>query len=319
MVSAATSPPPPAYGVSTPPYTAAMPVPGPVGWGEPKSRLRANRRFFLPSALTAAAVAIAVVLVVAFGPGKSGSTLTNTQMLALVHNASNGLARSPATTFTMTMTISGAGQHQTIDMTGVTSNANRTASFTMTGPGVDESMRVVDGVVYVQLPASAVAMNDGKPWVGVPSVTPTAQEQQLESSGPAGLLQSLANVGGTVQDKGTQTVDGVQTTEYSVHIDVSKVLSTENPQLASSLDVGSLPLNDVPMTIWLDRQGLPRKLTMQLSLNGVSVDEVATMTPSNAVPHVSAPPASEVRVFNSLSDFETSMARMYGGASPPSY
>jgi hypothetical protein len=271
-----------------------------------------KRRLLLPSAMTAGVLAIAVVLVAMFGLGHGGSAPSNTQMLAALHTASTGLTRAPATTFTMTVTVSAQGQQETLNMSGISSSDNREAAFKMTGPGLDESVLRVDGVGYVAVPPSAVAMNDGKPWIGLRSPTPTAEQEALESSGPAGMLKTLAGVSGTVTDEGSHTVQGVQTTEYSADVNLTSLLNATNPQLEQGLNPENISIPDAPMKIWIDRQGLARQLTLDLSFNGVSVEEVANIRPTNDLPTVSAPPASEVRMYNSISDFVASVQQAYG-------
>ncbi|HVW79963.1 MAG TPA: hypothetical protein VHB69_03360 [Mycobacteriales bacterium] len=309
--------PPPLPGDPAPPATSAptrVPAPayGQVPWHHAQPRRRVSRRLVLPSALTAGAVAVGAVLVAAFGLGSGGSTLSNAQLLAVVHSASHGLTRSPATAFTMTVDVSAQGHQETVDMQGATSRDGRQGSFTMTGPGIAESAVVDRGIVYVSVPPAALSLNDGKPWIGVRSVAPTVAEQQLGASGPAAMLESLAEVGGTVKDEGEQTVQGVPTTEYSVTVNVSQALASEDPELAKSLDLDGMGIGELPMTIWIDRQGLPRRMAIATTFNGVSLDEVANFTPAASVPDVQVPPASQVRMFNSLSDFTASMQNLYG-------
>ncbi|HVV77205.1 MAG TPA: hypothetical protein VHC43_14335 [Mycobacteriales bacterium] len=278
---------------------------------------RARRRRFVPAAAATVAALLAGALALAFSVNKGGAALSNTQMLALVHTASTGLSRSPATTFTMTMTLSGDGQQQTIHMSGFGSNGNREASFTATGPGISESSVFLDGVAYVQVPAQAISTNGGKPWIGVRSPNLTGEQQQLESGGPTGLLQSLADFGGTVKDDGSDSVHGVQTTKYTVELNLQSMIERESAVSGSSTSplVNNPDLNqDFPMSIWIDKQGLPRELTMSFDIDGISMQAVAYFTPTSVVPTISAPPASEVNMLGSLSDFRSSL-QQFGASS----
>jgi hypothetical protein len=99
--------------------------------------------------MTAGVVAIGAVAIAMFGLGHGRTVLTTTQMLAALHTASTGLTRAPATTFTMTITVTAEDQQETLNMSGVSSSDNRVGAFKMTGPGVEESVLRVDGVGYV--------------------------------------------------------------------------------------------------------------------------------------------------------------------------
>ncbi|HEX3897869.1 MAG TPA: hypothetical protein VHW74_01750 [Mycobacteriales bacterium] len=46
----------------------------------------------------------------------------------------------------------------------------------------------------------------------------------------------------------------------------------------------------------------------------MSVDEIANITPTSDLPKVTAPPASEVQMYNSISDFTARVERAYGAA-----
>jgi hypothetical protein len=312
----AAPPAPPSYAAPQPTYAAPPVQPGYApAWPAPAAPSRFNRRLVMPAALTAVVVTIGAVVIAMFGLGNGGSSLSNAQMLAALHTASTGLTRSPATRFGMTITISKDGHQQTMTMSGFTTDKHE-GSFTMTGAGIDESMVLVNGTLYMKLPAIATSLSYGKPWLGVKAPTPDAGQQQFDSSGPGGLLGGLSEFAGTVHDHGTQTVDGVATTEYSVDIDVNKLISKVAPQLTSSsafANLGSLGISDIPMTIWIDRAGLPRKMSLDMSFHGVSMSEIATFTPTDDVPSITAPPASQVYLFNSFTDFNANLERLTGG------
>jgi hypothetical protein len=146
-------------------------------------------------------------------------------------------------------------------------------------------------------------LNNGKPWAAVNSPTPTAEEQSLQQSGPAGYLKLLANVDGNVYDDGAATVNGVSTKKYTFRVNFLTLLGPTFRQLYPQLtdqEIKQTGLDNLPMSVWLDRDGVTRKLQVSFKYQSVSVSAIAFVTPSTKVINLTPPPASQVNVLHSL-------------------
>lgn len=294
---------PPLPGEHVDPYMSTVPDPA---WGQTPVPPRRRRRVVAPVVATTALLAVVGVLAATLGLSNTSTPVSNAQLLALVHSASKALTRTPATTFTMTVDVSAFGHTQSIEMAGTSSTANRASTMTVSGPGIRETAVELGGIAYISVPGAAQQLNDGKAWIAVRAPKPTPEMQQLEAAGPAGFLKGLAQVGGKIEDDGTQNVRGAQTTEYSFHIDLLKLLGPNFAKVMGRIPptvARSLGLDNMPMKVWLDHQGLPRELALDFGFSGVSFKEVAYMTPSSVAPTITAPPASTVRMASSLGQF----------------
>lgn len=258
-----------------------------------------------PIAVMAVIVAIigACVAIVGHPNAKPHS---NAALLRLVHSASNALDSEPSNTFTMTMTISAGGTTEMLSMSGASSPRNNESSITMSGAGLHEEAIAINGVSYIENPLFTQNLSDGKHWLAVRTLKPTAIQKDLASSGPDGVLKGLAAAGGTVEDEGTQDVHGVETTEYLVHYDALGVFgSTFNAIFGSRANaiLKQAGFDNLPMELWLDANGVPRKTELDIHFRGLSEHEVEYMTPSDKELHLAAPPSSDVHMLGSLEAF----------------
>jgi hypothetical protein len=263
-----------------------------------------SRARSLVAIATAAVVVIAAgVLAVVLHSSDKGTPVSNAQLVKLIHSASNAMGRTPATTFRMTMTISARGHEGTISMSGASVSKTGASTFTVTGPGISEGAVALDGVAYLEVPAASISKNHHKGWLAVRTPKPTAQERQLAQSGPAGLLKALRRVDGTIENEGRDVVNGVSTTEYKFHADLLQEFGSTYKKIfgPDTIDkLRSLGFDNIPMTLWLDRQGLVHKMSMNFDVGPASIAEVVYMTPTNVIPKIKAPPASDVRLVKSL-------------------
>lgn len=292
-------------------YASATVMPLP-----PKRRVRAR----VVATVGVVAIVIAVVAAIGLG-GENGTPVSNAHLLSLIHSASAAITTQPANSFVMNETVTDGGEHATLTMRGVTDSLTHDAQFSMTGLGIDETAVTVNKVSYFRMPASALDLTNGKPWLAVHELTPSPEIKQLQQAGPAAYLQMLSTANGTVYNEGKHTVNGVQTTEYSFHINALKLLGSTFTQIAgadSTDALKTLGFDHLPMKLWLDDQGLPRELELSFSTHGVSVDAVGYITPSAHEPHISAPPASQVDTVGSLTDFTSILRQAISGEVDPS-
>ncbi|HEX3897866.1 MAG TPA: hypothetical protein VHW74_01735 [Mycobacteriales bacterium] len=298
---------------ATPEYLDSMAA----TWNEGPSSGKGQQRLAAPIAIMAVVVAIVGACIAVFGH-HTDKKLTNADLLKLVRSASASLNAEPSSTYTMTETISAQGHQETLTISGASSLRNHESTLKMTGGGINETAIDIGNVAYLKNPAFSALVPTNKDWLAIRS-KPTAIEQQLESSGSAGLLNSLATVKGTVVDEGSDTVGGVDTTKYRFRLNALKLFGSTFSTLFGSSATSVLKhfgFDRMPMTMWLDKQGLPRQIEIDMKIKSVSLTEIEHITPSDTQLSLAAPPASDVHVVGSLDDFGRLLQRLLGKSSP---
>jgi hypothetical protein len=146
--------------------------------------------------------------------------------------------------------------------------------------GLDEGMEdmefIVDGdVVYMRgfdedLPA-------GKSWMRIDTSTIQGAAQFSElgrMNKPAVELQYLRAASKEIEEKGREKVRGVETTRYHTVIDLSKLAREAGEEAPAGLrkqlrqeakNLASTGLEELPTDVWIDDDGLLRKMTMDIS------------------------------------------------------
>ena len=174
----------------------------------------------------------------------------------------------------------------------------RTAAASMT----DFVLRTVNGVVYVRLPAT-VARRLGTPpgvrwlWIATSSIgtAPSAIPGAGEGD-PNQLLASLERVSNNVTTVGTDQVRGVTSTHYHALVDFEKAIDKAKvpaglrKSLNDAFAKASPNARSVPVDVWVDGNGLVRRVTVRIGANAVTVDYFDFGVPVN----LEAPPDNSV-------------------------
>jgi hypothetical protein len=196
------------------------------------------------------------------------------------------------------------------DGSGVFNNDNGSGrmTFTMRGDGVEielDSVFVMP-VMYMRSPLFESELPDGKSWIKIDLVEAGEELgidfETLLKYRPADQLAALEATAGDVEEVGTETVRGVETTQYRATIDLEKA-ATEGPEeLRESMSrVAELTgMSTVPVRVWIDQEGLVRRFAQTLNQtlpNGAGRMEMEmAMDLFDFGPriHVEAPPPGEV-------------------------
>jgi hypothetical protein len=147
--------------------------------------------------------------------------------------------------------------------------------MTMSGvAGGEESieLRIIDLVAYTQLPELMRAPQfRGKDWVMI-DLQKVGEQMGFDF---AALMQASRQTetalqmlrGATdVREVGTEEVRGAETTHYSFTLDLQRVLQEVPDELKKSIQaVIDLGAGDVPGEIWIDEDGLARKMTYEMN------------------------------------------------------
>jgi len=222
--------------------------------------------------------------------------------------------------------ITGQAEYQmdARDLTKVSEHVTlQIPSFAPGMPGGEVELIVVDGpVLYAKIPMFAPFLGTTKPWVKIdPSELPGGGAGFGAAAGavqPAAAL-ALIHDALTVEQAGSDTVDGVDATRYRVTLDLVKVL----PKLAALSPASGHQITDkelaeieagltkagmrsLPMDVWVDGDGYVKQL--HLSIDTTKIEGESGMTFAITVTFsdigetftIEAPPASQVADMSDL-------------------
>lgn len=236
----------------------------------------------------------------------------------------NSAARTARTS--VLVAVGGIGAENTsISLNGTTDFATHDGSFSLTFGGAPAKlfsgsleMRIVNGVSYIRIPktlpggysnpvggkwsetldTSGSAAGSGPAGKAVPG---------LDESDSARYLSYLETVSSGVRALGSGPVRGVQATHYAATLDVAKAIqnkylvASRRAALRQLLQVSGSPDLLIPIDVWVDGNGLLRRLQMRFTFArfpgviGAPTLAVAIDYYDFGAPvHVQAPPADQV-------------------------
>ena len=136
-------------------------------------------------------------------------------------------------------------------------------------PGIGEArMILVDDAFYFELPKQA--QKNGKPWVKLDpdgndplsKSLGAALKETKKNSDPAQMIKQLEGAGEITATK-QETLEGKQTTHYSVTVDIRKYASKADPDLKALLDKAvEAGVTTYPVEVWVDKENLPVRVTL---------------------------------------------------------
>ncbi len=145
--------------------------------------------------------------------------------------------------------------------------------------GSRRAMTIFEGkTTYLRVPELGGGLPQGKRWVRF-DLQKVAAQQGLDLSGmtwgsadPARMLSFIRDVA-SVQEVGSATIRGVDTTHYRGTIDVEDLLS------GRAADLGVTGANSIPVDAWVDAEGRLRRLvySFEASLHGQRVEQALRM------------------------------------------
>ena len=266
------------------------------------SRGRPSRRV---AAIVGAGALAALAAVLALTQG-GGAPLAPTTP---VTRAAYVTASEPGYKVAMSINETVAGQPLSFTAQGSFSTGTQPhGSMTVLAPGgISISELVVGPDLYMALPGAAGAALAPTPWVKAKLAALTgASGFNLSTTGPSDPSQELdlLRSAGQVTAVGSETVRGVATTHYHAVVDLNRYPSVVPPSLRAAALHAAAVLERVTgqstlaADVWVDRNGLVRRLSLDLSVCSSvgTVDATLNMElyDFGRQPAVSAPPASEV-------------------------
>jgi hypothetical protein len=166
--------------------------------------------------------------------------------------------------------------------------------------------RVIDGVVYIQLPAAAGIVTGGKQWIKVDAsrLNGGASPSSLGQD-PTQYLSMLRSVSDSVANLGPAAVRGVQTTHYRAQVDLAKAAAASGADAASIDQIKTeFGTTTIPEDVYIDAKGLTRRFSISFAPTAGSAGATADVSFSTTVDlfdfgttdtsDIVAPPSDEV-------------------------
>jgi hypothetical protein len=267
-----------------------------------------SRRRPVPRRAAAAGLSAAALIVLAAcssgggGPASTASTpLTPRQ--ALLAAASHAQKVTSASE-TLTVRDSGAQNATTAGTIQFQRRPTLQASETLntTAAGKTTQIKVILTGTAIYLHEAALAGQLGKPWLkldlsalnGTDLASIAQLAHSLQGNDFANQTQLLA-VAKNVHVAGTQTVDGVATTEYAGSVRAAQALKTLPASFRKAMgpELQVLGNGIISFHVWIDGQHHTRKIIDVETVNGETINSTVLITAINQPVHITIPPASQ--------------------------
>lgn len=173
------------------------------------------------------------------------------------------------------------------------------------------AFRQIGDTAYVKFPFFTAMLGSETEWVSMPADEGDAFASDFETfpTDPTELIDNFDEEGASIEEVGTETVNGVEATHYRIMLDPEAMdLSAEEE--AELADSGVLTTGTIPMDIWISEEGYLARMIMVIDateLDPASGEDFETMTMTYDVFDVNAgvvieePPADQV---TSMEDLE---------------
>jgi len=164
----------------------------------------------------------------------------------------------------------------TMDMTGMAGDL---------GEGVPPELADMFGVMEVRQIGETTYMSwpffqflgVQTPWISTPtdeSDSTTAGFAAATPGNPADFLSSFEDTNATIEELGRETVRGVETTHFLATFDTEKLLAEATPEEIAEMQAqGPIPLEELPMEIWIGDDGLVYRYSIDLSADDIEGSE----------------------------------------------
>ena len=212
------------------------------------------------------AAACATLLALAVG-GCGGSDATQRpdtlSPQAAIAKAVDQAEQVASSRFALTSTTKAGGQ--TIEFGGEGAfDYDATAgemTFSLPGGGGELRQRVLDGVMYLQLPQEPDVFYRLK-------LSDVVDTSLGGSTDPTAGLQALRGAGKDVTEVGRETIRDAETTHYRGTLDVKKALDAVKGPLRAQLEqvLASSDVDTAPFDAWIDDEGRLRQLDQTLTI-----------------------------------------------------
>lgn len=168
------------------------------------------------------------------------------------------------------------------------------------------TIRLVDSVMYMEIPEAEHELSDGKRWMKIDfsDAAEMGLDEQMRDADPVQQVKTLLELEG-VTVVGEETVGGVPTVHYSVTATAEEHLALleEQGELDSAGqseaadEMAEFGVTEIKTELWIDEQYWPRRARMTMGEMGVMTVDY---TDYNEPVTIEAPPAAETADFADL-------------------
>lgn len=132
--------------------------------------------------------------------------------------------------------------------------------------------RQIGETAYMRYPFFTAMLGSETPWVSMPADEGQSFSSDFETmpTDPYGLLDTFEWEGVTVEELGTETVNGVEAVHYELSLDVEAMdlSEEEKAELAAS---GVFAKGVIPMEIWISEDGYMVRMIMEIDGSGIDL------------------------------------------------
>lgn len=166
------------------------------------------------------------------------------------------------------------------------------------------TIRLIDSVMYTEIPETERERNDGKRWMRMDLSADSGMdldEQMMQEADPVQQVKTLLGLEG-VTVVGEETVGGVPTVHYSVTATTEEYLAQleEQGELDSAAranaadELAEFSVTEIKTELWIDEQYWPRRARVTMGEMGVMTIDY---TDFNEPVTIETPPAAETADF----------------------
>jgi len=200
-----------------------------------------------------------------------------------------------------------------MDMSGIAAAAGEQLPSGFEDLFGDMEVRLIGDTAYMRFGLFAMLLGEDVTWVEMPAAAAGSAAGSFGGASPgnpADLLSSLVAADADVVEVGADSVRGIAATHYLVTFDIEKLLAQATPEERARIEAhGPLPLDRLPMEIWIGEDGLVHRYVMDIDGTAVAATgsaefERMVMTfeifDHGAAIDIEAPPADEVTPYDAL-------------------
>lgn len=165
----------------------------------------------------------------------------------------------------------------TMDMSFMASQFGEEIPADMAGLLGEMELRTIGDTSYIRFPLFSLFLGPEVEWIATPA------EEGSDAVGgfggaspgnPADFLESFENANGTAEELGRETIRGVETTHYLVGFDMKELLENATPEERAEIEAqGPLPIDCLPMDLWISDDGLVYKYLIEMDGTTLDVPE----------------------------------------------
>lgn len=181
---------------------------------------------------------------------------------------------------TLAMTFSGefdneAGNFSFImDLSAMAAQFGEEIPPELGGLFTEMEIRTIGDTSYIRFGLFTMFLGTDVEWVATPveeGEEATGGFTGATPSNPADFLEFFEEAKGTVEELGRETIRGVETTHYLVTFDMEELRANATPEQLAEIEEQQLPLDELPMNLWISDDGLVYKYVIEIDGSKVDV------------------------------------------------